>query len=281
MGLVGNVGVMIRAPAGDFVNPWNYFISDVIFDGGSLSQCGLWEAHSHHAGSDNKLQSPGTHTPVTGVVPVFQHESAYMVLKYFPTILRCHTSFAMRKMVAPVPQDALALQSALFWKLLATVDPDHGASTVHMNTLEKSFKNLTRMLRRQPWVKSLWSIYNRINRGETSDSKSNMPLSAFLIDENGISSFVQPLVALVTHPRFVQFKIATLESVVQDIFGLAVFRFTQMHLKRVGRVNGRQRNSVSGERCGCSSTHWIQWQSSPKVHSGRARRRRKEDCVAA
>jgi len=120
---IGAVGVCFTARTGDFPDPWSFRVDRVWF-GVYLAQPDLWAAMdaANRAGQSG-LKPPGFSTKdvITGVDPLLRGESGITKLYLKSGLDRFHASIAMRKVVALVPYDTIALKAAVCFQMIQQV----------------------------------------------------------------------------------------------------------------------------------------------------------------
>lgn len=118
--LFGLLGVTYHHKPGDFVDPYIFHVKQVLA-GGFLSLADLREANSTKLnGVQAELQAPGTHTNITGVIPLrFLNPRIFdIVWNHGMKILEAHASINMRRMLAPVRSDMLGERIGLLMNIM-------------------------------------------------------------------------------------------------------------------------------------------------------------------
>ncbi len=118
---IGAVGVAFTARVGDYPDPWNFRVDQVWF-GQYLAQPDLINAFS----TGTALTVPGhPDRVISGVDPIGTDDMATMKFYCHSGINRFHASVFMRRVIAVIPKDALALKSAVLMRMqdLTAQDP--------------------------------------------------------------------------------------------------------------------------------------------------------------
>ncbi len=132
MQCVGGVGVPFEAYQGNYVDCWSFRVApDNLFCGQFLAEPDLWLTHVQSQSKTASLLCPGRpDKTITGVVVLRDLNTAFydMYTKQGRALAEMQCSAMMRKMVACVPYDMVAVNTACAWSLL---------SKPQLTTLEK------------------------------------------------------------------------------------------------------------------------------------------------
>jgi hypothetical protein len=116
--ICGGVGVPIESQANNFPDPWAFRVS-TLFPGFNLAECDVWLARSQ--GDGKFLACPGhPGSTITGVIPLrsADPESYRIYTESMRTLAELHASVTLRRLLAPVPYDCLARDTAGLWYLV-------------------------------------------------------------------------------------------------------------------------------------------------------------------
>eukprot|EP00899_Mesostigma_viride_P023149 jgi/Mesvir1/4018/Mv03710-RA.1 len=157
---VGGVGVAIRARVGDYVDPWTFRV-DMLFAGVSLAESDLWlvtataqedaRQGGGNAGVPDGLECPGRPgCLITGVIPLRVVDAEAYDLYSGPGVrplMEMHASTCMRRMLAPVPGDVIAMTTAGALHLLQSLGARGAAlPEVEARLLAAFLGNLCRLI---------------------------------------------------------------------------------------------------------------------------------------
>ena len=121
MQAIGGVGVPFQADAGNFVDPWQFRIKpSQLFAGQLLAEPDVWLTCVQAGSSTMTLACPGRpNTNISGVIPLRSLNPACydIYMRQGRVLAEQQASAQMRRVVACVPYDVIALSTAGFWSL--------------------------------------------------------------------------------------------------------------------------------------------------------------------
>eukprot|EP01134_Creolimax_fragrantissima_P002673 CFRG2673T1 len=135
---VGGVGIPFEAHVGNYVDPWSFRVI-ALYHGQSLAEADISLARNQAGRSDNVLKCPGQpESNITGVVACMSSgNDAYKhyTSKEVRSLFQMQASVQMRGMVACVPYDAVALNTAAAWNIIQTLGVNGKLSEVESRNL--------------------------------------------------------------------------------------------------------------------------------------------------
>lgn len=117
--IIGQVGVAYMAKIGNYPDPWAYSVQKV-FPRTFLAQNDLWQVLA----GGGTLSPPGHHAPdiITGIDVLMTPGAEELYDLFRKTVFpRLQASVSMRRMIAPVPWDIIALKTAVTMKLVEQI----------------------------------------------------------------------------------------------------------------------------------------------------------------
>jgi len=121
----GQIGLCFRAAIGNYPDPWQFKVDEVY-------NCYLGQHDIYIGANSNKpLKVPGSDKIITGVDVICYDDINIYVLER--SVNKIHCSIAMRKTVADIPHDDIALKTAVIYQMI---------DQVMNNPLEKSIIDL-------------------------------------------------------------------------------------------------------------------------------------------
>lgn len=125
MAVIGGVGIPFEAHTGNYVDCWQFRVApDNLFVGQFLAEPDLWLTYIQSQSNTASLLCPGRpDKTITGVVVLRDLNKTFydLYLKHGRPLAEMQCSAMMRKVVACVPHDVIAVSTACAWSLLGKV----------------------------------------------------------------------------------------------------------------------------------------------------------------
>ncbi len=203
MTVVGGLGVAIESVVEPLPDPWAVRIVRVYLSGLRLSEQDRCQATGDdQTGETRDLHFPGLDRParVTGVVPLRSDDPAFYDVYHteLSALARMHASASLRGLVAPVPHDQLALQSA--------------AAVAASRQISGRGSELERRLVADLWDQARPGL---ARLKDVVEGLAGADPRAWMTGDRGISGPLKPLAVLAVRP-------AAEPAAVRAVFGLEV-----------------------------------------------------------
>ena len=191
--VVGLLGVCYNHKPADFVDPYLFRVNDV-FGGTYLNLADLREANSQKiAGVTAELNAPGTHTTITGVVPLRCLSPALFDLfwQHGMKVFEAHCSLNMRRMLAPVRSDMLGERIGVLMHLMRKCSSGASMSTWDQRVFDDLLAQLKMLLDMAPHKQEFHNLVTHI--------KQKQNFRNLLTGADCVSCMQKPMIALLCY----------------------------------------------------------------------------------
>lgn len=187
---IGGIGICFSGPIGDFPDPWQYRVN-AVYPGVRLGQHELWEAHSHNPDMINQHPTlrMEKNAQVTGVDVIAETPANQAYLASMRTLNRIHSSISMRRVMALIPNDDIALKAAVIVRQI--IQAVHNPTELELHQLFVNIKTLRSMVR--PRVRSVFGDeFTTFMENELT--VDNPRFARFWSGDLDVSSILKPIV---------------------------------------------------------------------------------------
>ena len=228
LSVFGGLGLAVRFKQCDYPDPWSTVVYDVYL-GLSLNESDLITAFNQGNGKDFLFPGAGPNAIINGVVPLrsCDEESYDIYTRVTHEISALHCSKSIRGILARIPWDCLARDSAVLYHLISKYGPTNTVPEVARVAINSLINQISRV----------FATNGRESFSELSTLLAQDDPRPFLIGIYGVSGILKPLTIIIASPECTTIRDdpIILAQKLRYLYGLDAYNIA----RRVFRDGGR------------------------------------------